>query len=156
MADKPTLLTVEGKRKLEEELHHLKAVRRPQVAERIRQAKEEGDLRENAEYDDAKMEQGFIEGRIRELEALLKHVQIIDSTNGNSMVTIGSTVSVREEDEQTEEVFTVVGSAEADPTSGRISNESPLGRSLLGRKPGDQVQVQTPGGLLTFIILKIL
>lgn len=156
MADKPTLLTAEGKRKLEEELHHLKHVRRPQVAERIRQAKEEGDLRENAEYDDAKMEQGFVEGRIRELEVLLKHVQIIDNTNGASIVTVGSTVTVREQDEQTEEVFTVVGSAEADPAAGRISNESPLGRALLGRRPGEQVQVHTPGGLLTFIILEIL
>lgn len=153
--DKPTLLTAEGKRKLEEELHHLKTVRRLQVAERIRQAKEEGDLRENAEYDDAKMEQGFIEGRIRELEAMLQHVQLIDSVNGNNVVTVGSTVSVREQDEQSEEVFTVVGSAEADPSKGLISNESPLGRELLGRKKGDVIEVETPGGRLTFTIVEI-
>lgn len=155
MADRATLLTAEGKRKLEEELDHLKRVKRPQVAERIRQAKEEGDLRENAEYDDAKMEQGFVEGRIRELETMLKHVQLIDHRNGSSVVSVGCTVTVCEEDEETEEVFTVVGSAEADPSRGRISNESPLGRALLGRKPGDVVQVQTPGGRLNFRIVAI-
>jgi transcription elongation factor GreA len=157
MAEKPTLLTAEGKHKLEQELQELKDVRRPQVAERIRQAKEEGDLRENAEYDDAKMEQGFIEGRIRELEVLLKNVKLIETTsNGKQqLVSVGSTVTVQDQDEDMTEVYTVVGSVEADPSRGRISNESPIGHALLGRKQGDQIQVQTPGGLIRFKIVSI-
>lgn len=155
MAENPTLLTLEGKQKLEQELEELKFVRRPKVAERIRQAKEEGDLRENAEYDDAKMEQGFVEGRIRELEALLKHVKIIDHVNGGSKVVVGSTITVRDQDEEFEEVFTLVGSVEADPSKGRISNESPIGQALLGKKVGDTVQVQTPGGVIRFKVLRI-
>lgn len=154
MTDKPTLLTAEGQRKLEEELTYLKEVKRPQVAERIRQAKEEGDLRENAEYDDAKLEQGFVEGRIRELEYLLKNVQIIES-NGGSIVGLGSTVTIREDGLDDEETYTVVGATEANPAEGRISNESPLGRALLGKKKGAKVQVETPSGELTFKVLKI-
>ncbi len=155
MTGKPTLLTPEGKRKLEEELEYLRTVRRTQIAERIRRAREEGDLRENAEYEEAKREQAFIEGRIQELEQLLKHVQIISKDeNAQGVVLLGSTVRVQEEGGP-EEVFTVVGSAEADPANGRISNESPLGRALLGRRAGERVQVQTPDGEVTFVILSV-
>lgn len=152
---KPTLLTADGKRKLEEELEQLVNVRRPQVAERIRLAREEGDLRENAEYEDAKREQSFVEGRIQELQQLLRHVELIPESNNNTeRVAIGSTVRVREL-EGPEEEFTVVGPAESDPAEGRISNESPLGKSLLGRKPGDHVEIKTPGGIATFLVLAI-
>ncbi len=152
---KPTLLTPEGKQKLEEELEYLRTVRRQQIAERIRRAREEGDLRENAEYEEAKREQAFIEGRIQELEQLLKHVRIISKDeNAQGVVQLGSTVRVQEEGGPEEE-FTVVGSAEADPANGRISNESPLGRALLGRRAGERIQVQTPDGEVTFVILSV-
>lgn len=154
VVDKPTLLTAEGKQKLEQELLALKEVKRPQVAERIRQAKEEGDLRENAEYDDAKLEQGFVEGRIRELEYLLKHVQIIEA-NGSALVSIGSTVTIREQDTDDDETYTVVGATEASPSNGRISNESPLGRALLGKKKGATVRVETPNGQVVFKVVKV-
>ncbi|HEX8684173.1 MAG TPA: transcription elongation factor GreA [Ardenticatenaceae bacterium] len=153
-AEKATLLTREGKQKLEQELAQLKEVKRPQVAERIRQAKEEGDLRENAEYDDAKLEQGFVEGRIRELEYLLKNVQIIES-NGGATVNIGSTVTIREDGTDEDETYTVVGATEASPSNGRISNESPLGRALLGKKKGSTVKVDTPNGQMVFKVIKV-
>jgi len=152
--DKPTFLTPEGKQKLESELEWLINTRRPEVAERIRQAKEEGDLRENAEYDDAKREQGFLEGRIKELEYLLKNAQLITSTGG-SVVSLGSTVTIVEDGYEEEETYTVVGATEADPRAGRISNESPLGKTLIGKKKGTKVKVDTPGGLATFKILKV-
>ncbi|MBA3533382.1 MAG: transcription elongation factor GreA [Ardenticatenales bacterium] len=154
MTDKPTLLTAEGKQKLEQELDHLKNIKRPLVAERIRQAKEEGDLRENAEYDDAKLEQGFVEGRIRELEYLLKNVQLIEASGGNT-VGLGSTVTIREEDTDFDECYTVVGATEASPSDGRISNESPLGRALLGKKKGAKIRVKTPDGEVLFKVLKV-
>lgn len=152
--DKPTLLTAEGKQKLEQELHHLHTVKRQQVAERIRLAKEEGDLRENAEYDDAKLEQGFVEGRIRELEHLLKNVQIIES-HGSSIVELGSTVTIREDGTEDDETYTLVGATEASPRDGRISNESPLGSALLGKKKGAKVMVNTPNGPIQFKIIKV-
>jgi transcription elongation factor GreA len=154
VTDKPTLLTVEGKQKLEQELIYLKTVKRPQVAERIRQAKEEGDLRENAEYDDAKLEQGFVEGRIRELEHLLTDVKLIEA-NGSSEISLGSTVTIREEDTDFDETYTLVGAQEANPGQGRISNESPLGRALLGKKKGAKVRVNSPGGEVVFKIIKV-
>lgn len=152
--DKPTFLTPEGKVKLESELEWLTNTRRAEVAERIRQAKEEGDLRENAEYDDAKREQGFVEGRIKELEYLLKNAQLITSTGG-SVVSLGSTVTIVEDGYEEEETYTVVGATEADPKAGRISNESPLGKTLLGKKKGTKVKVDTPNGMITFKILKV-
>ena len=152
--DKPTFLTPEGKSKLESELEWLTNTRRAEVAERIRQAKEEGDLRENAEYDDAKREQGFLEGRIKELEYLLKNAQLI-TNSGGSVISLGSTVTIVEDGYEGEETYTVVGATEADPTAGRISNESPLGKTLLGKKKGAKVKVNTPGGLTTFKILKV-
>ncbi len=154
ISEKPTFLTAEGKEKLEQELAFLKEVKRPQVAERIRQAKEEGDLRENAEYDDAKLEQGFVEGRIRELAYLLKDVKLIEAS-GSKVIGLGSTVTVREEDTDLDETYTLVGATEANPAQGRISNESPLGRALLQKKKGQKVNVESPGGKVVFKILLV-
>mgnify|MGYP001496388911 CR=1 FL=1 len=147
-------MTPEGKEKLEKELAYLVNEKRPQVAERIRQAKEEGDLRENAEYDDAKLEQGFVEGRIRELSYLLKNVQLIESS-GSSRVEIGSTVTVREEGTDHDETYTVVGATEANPAKGRISNVSPLGQALLGKRKGQTVTFRSPGGEIVFKVVNV-
>ncbi len=153
MAD-PKFLTREGYEKLRRELEFLRNVRRPQVAEHIRIAKEDGDLSENAGYDAAKREQAFLEGRIMTLQAILRNAQIIETDGRSDRVALGSTVVVQE-DGYEPETFQIVGSAEADPGKGRISNESPLGRALLGMCVGDVVEVNTPGGIATFTILEI-
>jgi len=149
----PTLLTPEGLAKLQAELYELVTEGRRKAALRIKEAKALGDLRESGEYEDAKANQGFIEGRIRELERLLADVQIIEQQN-NGVVGLGSQVRIRDE-EGYEEVWTLVGSAEADPRHGRISNESPVGHVLLGRQVNDTVEAQTPAGLMRFTILEI-
>jgi transcription elongation factor GreA len=155
MAEQPTFLTREGQKKLEEELHYLQTVRRQEVAERLHAAMEEGDIDENAEYDDAKNEQAFVEGRILTLEVMLKNAVLIDdTTKSNDEVTLGSKITVVEGD-YPPEVYHLVGAAEADPTQGKISNESPLGKALMGRHVGDTVQVNAPAGLLTFRITAI-
>ncbi len=155
MSEQPTFLTREGQKKLEEELHHLQSVRRQEVAERLHAAMEEGDIDENAEYDDAKNEQAFVEGRILMLENMLKNAVLIDEKVANhDEVTLGATVTIVEGNNPPEE-YHVVGAAEADPTQGKISNESPLGRALIGRRVGDSVQVNAPVGLLTFRIAAI-
>ncbi|GAB4433425.1 MAG: transcription elongation factor GreA [Anaerolineae bacterium] len=155
MADKPVYLTLEGKKKLESELEYLTTVRRQEVAAAIKSAKEEGDLSENSAYDEAKLAQGFLEGRIQTIQSQLRNAVIIEESNGsNGAVTIGSTVTVEEEGFG-EETYTIVGSAEADPLDGKISNESPIGVALLGAKVGQSVKAQTPGGTAVFKILKI-
>jgi len=155
MAEQPTFLTREGLQKLEEELHYLQTVRRQEVAERLHAAMEEGDIDENAEYDDAKNEQAFVEGRILMLEAMLKNAVLIDEQGkSNDEVVLGSKITVVEGDNPPE-VYHLVGAAEADPTRGKISNESPLGKALMGRRVGDTVQVNAPAGLLTFRITAI-
>jgi len=155
MAEQPTFLTREGQQKLEEELHYLQTVRRQEVAERLHAAMEEGDIDENAEYDDAKNEQAFVEGRILTLEAMLKNAVLIDEQGkSNDEVVLGSKITVVEGDNPPE-VYHLVGAAEADPTRGKISNESPLGKALMGRRVGDTVQVNAPAGLLTFRISAI-
>src|SRR5262250_777011 len=138
MDEKETILTPEGLRKLEEELDLLKTVKRKEVAERIKQSKEFGDLMENSEYEDAKNEQAFIEGRILMVEGMLRNAKVINNHDVRSdVVTVGSTV--RLEDETGEELsYTIVGSPEADPVHDRISNESPVGRALLGRRRGER------------------
>ena len=153
MDEKETILTPEGLRKLEEELEFLKTVKRKEVAERIKQSKEFGDLMENSEYEDAKNEQAFVEGRIQTLEALIKNATIIDENHSTDHVQIGSTVSVESGDGA--ETFTIVGSAEAAPREGRISNESPVGRALLGKKKGEKVLVRVPAGDFTYKIVNI-
>ena len=155
MSEQPTFLTREGQKKLEEELHHLQTVRRNEVAERLHAAMEEGDIDENAEYDDAKNEQAFVEGRILKLENILKNAVIIDEKQvHHDEVTLGAIVTIVEGNNSPEE-YHVVGAAEADPTQGKISNESPLGKALMGRRVGDSVQVSAPAGLLTFRIAAI-
>ncbi|MCS7173296.1 MAG: transcription elongation factor GreA [Armatimonadetes bacterium] len=149
-------LTPVGFRKLEEELEYLRTVRRREVAERIRQAKEFGDLSENSEYEDAKNEQAFVEGRIRELEALLRNARVIAENGSNGTVEIGSRVRLRELGTGEEFEFQIVGSAEADPMQNRISHKSPVGQAVLGRRPGEVVEVQTPGGRAVYEIIQIL
>jgi len=155
VAQQTTYLTREGLRKLQEELDFLRTTRRQQVAERLHAAMDEGDIEENAEYDEAKNEQAFVEGRILTLETMLKNYMLIDESKAEAdEVSLGNTVTVREGDDEPEK-YHLVGAAEADPTKGRISNESPLGQALLGRRVGDTVQVSAPAGLLTFRILAI-
>ncbi len=153
MNNKPTYLSKDGLGKLRAELDDMITVKRPEVADRIHDAKEHGDLSENAEYEDAKNEQAFVEGRIQTLEAIIKNATIIDEHHSTDHVQIGSTVSVESGDGS--ESFTIVGSAEAKPAEGRISNESPVGRALLGKKKGDKVLVRVPAGDFTYKIVGI-
>ena len=153
MNNKPTYLSKEGFEKLRAELEEMTNVRRPEIADRIHDAKEHGDLSENAEYEDAKNEQAFVEGRIQTLEALIKNAVLIDENHSTDHVQIGSTVKVASDDG--EESFTIVGSTEAKPTEGRISNESPVGRALLGRKKGETITVQVPAGDIAYTIVAI-
>jgi transcription elongation factor GreA len=148
-------LTADGIESLKLELDHLKTTVRQDLAKRLRAAIQMGDLSENAEYISAKEEQGFIEGQIQELEQLLKRARVIENSNSNpDVIQIGSEVIVREEGFE-EESFNIVGSKEADPQYGKISYESPIGKSMLGRRVGDIVRVPTPGGFTNFIIIKI-
>jgi transcription elongation factor GreA len=158
MVEDAPFLTAEGYEKLQEELEHLKTVRRQEVAERIRSAKEEGDITENAGYDQAKEEQAFLEGRIMTLERLLQTATIIEEDGPADQVRVGSRVTVVEIEghrRNSPETYRIVGSPEADPSSGRISNESPLGEALIGRSVGEQVAVSTPGGKIRFEIMGI-
>lgn len=157
MVDQPQYLTPEGLTNLERRLANLKEVRRPQVAERLRQAMEEGgDLSENAEYEDAKNEQAFVEGEIARLEAIISSAQIIEETTGKKdTVIIGSRVKVVEKGTKDEEMYHLVGSAEANPREGKISVESPVGKALLGAKIGQKVTVKAPDGEITFTIKAI-
>jgi transcription elongation factor GreA len=151
--DKVVYLTQEGLNRLQAELEVLRSKRRPEVAERIRQAKEFGDINENAEYDDAKNEQGFVEGRILLLEKLVRNASLIEGahTHAKGIVEVGSTVKVH--DEYGDEAFTIVGSAEAEPGKGPM--ESPVGKALLGRRVGDDVSVLTPGGSTRMLIVEV-
>ncbi|AWI12932.1 transcription elongation factor GreA [Caldifermentibacillus hisashii] len=140
-------MTKEGKEKIEQELEYLKTVKRKEVVERIKIARDFGDLSENSEYDSAKDEQAFVEGRIALLETMIRNAVIIEGDEANSdTVTLGKSVTFIELPDGEEETYTIVGSAEADPFEGRISNDSPIAKSLLGKKIGDEVTVQTPGG----------
>jgi transcription elongation factor GreA len=156
MTLKQTPLTKDGLAKLEEELEHLRTVRRPQVAKRIQEAKELASPQNNPEYEDAKNEQAFVEGRILTLEQLIQNAVLIDEEEAHhsSSVQLGSTVTVQNEKGQ-EEQYTIVGSAEADPKEGRISNESPVGQALLGKRVGEEVSVKVPAGTLRFTIVTI-
>ena len=154
MVAKPTYLTLAGKKKLEEELEYLTSVRRQEIAADIKSAKEEGDLSENSAYDEAKLAQGFNEGRIQTIEAQLRDAVIIAENGNSDQVQVGSKVTV-DEAEFGEETYHIVGSAEADPLDGKISNESPIGQALLGAKVGDKVMAETPGGEVEFKVVKI-
>ncbi len=145
MDERPVLLTKEGLRQLEVELGQLVQVRRPEIAERIRHARDFGDISENAEYTEAKNEQSLVEGRIQTLEAMIRNAVVIeDEPREAGVVAVGASVTVIDEDG--DETFSIVGAAEADPLRGRISNESPLGRALMGHRAGDEVEWTSPGG----------
>lgn len=147
-------VTKEGFEKVTTELEHLRKVRRPEIANRIKDAKEMGDLSENAEYADAREEQSFVEGRILELEEMLKNIQVITNGSSNSdVVEIGDTVVVERDGEHKQ--YTIVGSSEADPAGGRISNESPMGRAFLGKSKNSVVKVATPRGEIDYKIIEI-
>ena len=152
---KETLLTAEGLKKLEEDLNYYKSVRRIEVAERIKIAISYGDISENSEYDDAKNEQAFIEGHIIELENKINTAKIIDENVKGDTVTVGSKVTLLDEEFNEELEYTIVGSSEADPFNNRISNESPVGVAILGKSKGDKVEVNTPDGMVSFEILSI-
>jgi transcription elongation factor GreA len=151
--NKTQYISEDGLAKLRVELEELVNARRLEIAQRIHDAKEHGDLAENAEYEDAKNEQAFVEGQIQRLEALIKNATIIDSIHGTDHVQIGSTVKLQ--GTEGAEQFTIVGSTEANPREGKISNESPVGRSLLGKHKGDSVVVHVPAGDSTYKIVEI-
>lgn len=154
--DKEVILTLDGLAKLEKELEQLKTVKRREVAERIKQALEFGDISENSEYEDAKNEQGFIEGRILQIEKMLRNAKVIDEQEVPAdIVTIGSRVTLVETDGSGEVEYMIVGSAEADPEQSKISNESPVGRSVMGQKVGSIVNVNVPMGTIQYKIKAI-
>ncbi|MBM7701430.1 transcription elongation factor GreA [Metabacillus iocasae] len=149
-------MTEEGKQKLEQELEYLKAVKRKEVVERIKIARSFGDLSENSEYDSAKEEQAFVEGRITTLENMIRNARIIEEDSENSsIVSLGKSVTFVELPDGEEETYTIVGSAEADPFEGKISNDSPIAKSLMGKQIGDEVAVQTPGGEMSVKIVSV-
>ncbi len=147
-------LTREGFERLQQELEYLRSEKRIEVADRLREALEDGELIENAELEAAKNEQSFVEGRIKELEILLSNAHLIEESTKSENIQVGSRVKVQEEGLEPEE-YTIVGAAEADPRLGRISNESPLGRALLNHKAGDKVKVEAPGGEFEIEILSV-
>src|ERR1700716_3970538 len=154
MEDKPVLLTKEGLKAREDELQQLVNMRRAEVAERIRQARDFGDIAENAEYTEAKNEQSLVEGRIQTLEAMVRNAVLIEEeSRERGVVAVGAQVNVSSE--EGEERYSIVGAAEADPLNGRISNESPLGRALLGHKAGDEVEWTSPIGTSRVKILSV-
>jgi transcription elongation factor GreA len=153
MTQQPIYLTPEGEKKLKAELAELTGPRREELAKRLRSAIQMGDLSENADYHKAKEDQGFLEGRIQEIEAILRMAVIVEKTNSD-VVTVGSHVTVQE-DNFSPETYSLVGAKEADPRNGKISNESPIGRALMEHKVGDVVEADTPGGKIKFKILKI-
>ena len=153
---KKYVMTYEGVKKLEEELEYLKTVKRKEITEKIKVALGYGDLSENSEYDEAKNEQAQVEERIVKLENMLRKAVIIDESQIDSdTVTVGCTVKVYDTDFEEEVEYTIVGSAEADPYNGKISNESPVGKAFLGRHKGEDVEVQVPNGVVIYKILEI-
>ncbi len=156
LSEKEIILTRDGLTKLENELDELKSVHRREVNERIRQAKEFGDISENAEYEDAKQEQAFVEGRINAVEQMIRNARVIDSSEyDQNEVHLGASVKVKDVKSGISHEFTIVGSTEADPVSGRLSNESPMGSALIGKKKGESVDVTTPRGVTTYKIESI-
>lgn len=151
-----TFLTKEGFEKLQDELDYLRTAKRQEVADRLHEAMEGGELIENAEYEAAKNEQAFVEGRIQELEMLLATARVIENDKKKKVDTIqvGATVTIQEDGFE-EETYTIVGAAEANPREGKISNESPMGKAILNHRAGDEVQVETPDGFYKVRIVKI-
>ncbi|MFW6309138.1 MAG: transcription elongation factor GreA [bacterium] len=153
---KEVLLTEEGYENLEEELEHLINVKRREVAKRIKTARDFGDISENSEYDDAKNEQAFIEGRIKEIENMLQNARVIKEDEiSDETVNVGTTVKLKDMEDGQEFTYTIVGAAESDPLKNKISNESPIGKSIIGHQIGDIVEVETPSGISSYKILFI-
>ncbi len=150
------ILTEEGEKKLEDELNNLKLVRRREIAAKIKDARGQGDLSENAEYDAAREEQAQIEARIKELEQTLQDVKIIETDTNKSKISLGSQVKLLDMEFQEEVIFMIVGSTESDPSNGKISNESPLGNALIGHKTGDTVDVNSPDGIIKYKVIEII
>lgn len=157
MADEKTFpMTLEGKKKLEDELENLRMKRRPEVIKRIKIARSYGDLSENSEYESAKDEQVFVEGRISQIENMLQYAQIIDNDNVDAdEVSMGRSVTFQELPDEEPETYSIVGESESDPLSGKISNESPMAKGLLGHKVGEKVDIEIPSGTLHVKILKV-
>ena len=154
--EKKIVLTNEGFQKFEKELEELKSVKRKEVAAKIKVALSFGDLSENSEYDEAKNEQAMIEARIVQLETMLRNVQVINEAEiSTDVINIGSVVSIKEVDSDEIETYHIVGSSEANPLDGKISDESPIGKALISHKTGDIVEVETPSGLIKFKIISI-
>jgi transcription elongation factor GreA len=154
MSQKKILITREGLAKLQSELEHLLSVRRQDVADKIKRAREKGGTENNAEYEDAKNEQAFVEGRILMLENVVKNATVIEAPALVGVVEVGDKVLIQNQDAKIEQ-FTIVGSAEASPVEGKISNESPVGKALLGKKIGDEVEVATPAGVIKLLIMDV-
>ena len=155
MAEKKNLMTYEGLKKLEDELQDLKVNRRKEVAQKIKEAREQGDLSENAEYDAAKDEQRDIEARIEEIEKILKNAEVADDEFGAGVINLGSTVTVYDCEFDEELVFKLVGSTEAKSLENTISNEAPLGKALIGKVAGDEVEVETPSGIMKYKVINV-
>ena len=156
MPEKEVLLTGDGVKRLEDELHFLKSVKRREVADRIRTAIDFGDISENSEYEEAKDEQAFVEGRIIKIEKMLRYARIIDTSELTpDTVGIGSTVLLKDQDTGDDIEYTIVGSAEADPAECKISNKSPVGKAILGKKVGSTVEIKVPAGTLRYSIMDI-
>lgn len=156
MSEKEVVLSLEGLKKMEQELEFLKTVKRREVAERIKQAREYGDISENSEYEDAKNEQAFIEGRILTLEKALRNAKLMDETETHDVVSLGSFVRLEDMENSEVEEYHIVGTIEANPKAAKISNESPVGRAILGHKVGAVVDVDTPAGTLRYKVLEII
>lgn len=154
MNQKKILITQEGLTKLQSELEHLYSVRRPEIAGKIKRAREMGGTENNAEYEDAKNDQAFVEGRILMLENIVKNAAVIESPASPGVVEVGDKVLIQNQDGKIEQ-FTIVGSTEANPIEGKISNESPVGNALLGKKIGDEIEVLTPAGVLKLMIMDV-
>jgi transcription elongation factor GreA len=156
MPEKEVLLTSEGLEKLEKELEHLKTVARREVAEHIKQALEFGDISENSEYEDAKNEQAFIEGRIVTIEKILRNARVIDETAAKkNMVSLGSRVKLKDLETGEVQEYWLVGSAESDPANYKISNEAPVGKAILGKKVGTVVDVAVPAGVIQYKVMEV-
>ena len=155
MATENTYLTKEGEDALRRELKELRDTRRPALAQRLKEAAAQGDLKENADYHDAKEKLGFIEGRVQQIESILQNAIVVDSSQPSEVVRIGSTVVIQEAGEDFDEEYRIVGSAEANPRERKISEKSPIGSALLGNRIGERVKVKTPDGVIKFKIVDI-
>ena len=157
MIDKAQPITRDGLKRIEEELHQLQTVKRPEVADKIRQAKELLSTPNDAEYEDAKNEQAMVEGRIQQLQALIQNAEIIDEAGAHKskLIVLGSTVKVKSSEDGKSHEYTIVGPAEAEPREGKISHESPVGRALIGKKLHDEVKVNAPKGIVTLKVVKV-